>query len=104
MLVCVISARVGATLRTEPAGAGVPQALAGKPAGAEDAVATGVAPVPGGMPETLRAAVVTGSERAFMDGLHTSAAVTGVLCLPGALLAAAGTCPSRAAGRTPAGD
>ncbi|MGV9907201.1 MFS transporter [Streptomyces sp. NPDC003388] len=107
VLVSVISARVGATLRTELAGAGVPQALAGKLAGAEDAVAMGVAPVSGGMPEALRAAVVTGSERAFMNGLHTSAVVTGVLCLLGALLAAAGLRPSRGAGgvhRTPAGD
>lgn len=94
MLVSVISARVGTTLRTELTGAGVPGVLAGKPAGAKDAVAMGVAPVSGGMPDSLRAAVVAGSERAFMNGLHASAVVTGVLCLLGALLAAAGMRPA----------
>ncbi|MET8773300.1 hypothetical protein [Streptomyces sp. NPDC004658] len=51
MLVSVISARVGATLRTELTGAGVPQALAGKPAEAKDAVAMGATPVSRAMPE-----------------------------------------------------
>ncbi|MET9009938.1 MFS transporter [Streptomyces olivaceoviridis] len=90
VLVSVISARVGATLRTELTGAGVPQALAGKLAGAKDAVAMGVAPVSGTMPNPLRAAVTEGSARAFMNGLHTAAVLTGTLCVLGAALAAAG--------------
>ncbi|MEU2439659.1 MFS transporter [Streptomyces rubradiris] len=90
VLVSVISARVGSTLGNELTGAGVPGGLAGKLAEAKDAVAMGVAPVSPGMPDTLRAAVVEGSGRAFMNGVHASAVVTGVLCLLGAALAAAG--------------
>ncbi|MGW4598089.1 MFS transporter [Streptomyces sp. NPDC004457] len=89
VLVSVISARVGATLRTELAGAGVPRAVAGRLAEAKDAVAMGVAPVPGTMPKPLRAAVTEGSGQAFMNGLHTAAALTGTLCVLGALLGAA---------------
>ncbi|MEU2223500.1 MFS transporter [Streptomyces sp. NPDC018347] len=90
VLVSVISARVGATLRTELTGAGVPDTLAGKLAEAKDAAAMGVAPVSGTMPDPLRAAVAEGSHQAFMNGVHASAVVTGVLCLLGAALAAAG--------------
>ncbi|MGW2711849.1 MFS transporter, partial [Streptomyces sp. NPDC001356] len=89
VLVSVISARVGATLRTELAGAGVPRAVAGRLAEAKDAVAMGVAPVSGTMPKPLRAAVTEGSGQAFMNGLHTAAALTGTLCVLGALLGAA---------------
>jgi hypothetical protein len=42
------------------------------------------------MPEQLRAAVVEGSGQAFMNGLHAASAVTGLLCVVGAVLAAAG--------------
>ncbi|KOV92941.1 hypothetical protein ADL04_28425 [Streptomyces sp. NRRL B-3648] len=57
VLVSVISARVGATLRTELTGAGVPRAPAGQLAQAKDAVAMGVAPVSPAMPDTLGSAV-----------------------------------------------
>ncbi|WPW33791.1 hypothetical protein P6B95_39565 [Streptomyces atratus] len=40
--------------------------------------------------EQLRAAVVEGSGQASMNGVHTAVTVTGVLCLLGAALAAAG--------------
>ncbi|AYN42987.1 DHA2 family efflux MFS transporter permease subunit [Streptomyces dangxiongensis] len=90
VLVSVISARVGATLETELTGAGVPRALAGKLAGAKDAVAMGVAPVSRDMPQRLGSAVTEGSIRAFMNGLHAAAVITGLLCVLGAGLAAAG--------------
>nr|AOE23583.1 FoxTVII [Streptomyces diastatochromogenes] len=90
VLISVISARVGATLGTELTGAGVPSALAGQLGGATDAVSMGVAPVADGMPARLAAAVAEGSGRAFLDGVHSAAVLTGVLCLGGAALAAAG--------------
>ncbi|MEU1199447.1 DHA2 family efflux MFS transporter permease subunit [Streptomyces sp. NPDC005813] len=90
VLVSVISARVGATLGTELTGAGVPPALAGRLDGATDAVSMGVAPVADGMSGRLAAAVAEGSGRAFLNGVHSAAVLTGVLCLGGAALAAAG--------------
>ncbi|OKJ75869.1 tetracenomycin C resistance and export protein [Streptomyces sp. TSRI0107] len=90
VLVSVISAKAGGTLRGELTGAGVPAALAERLQEAEDAVAMGVAPVSGDMPERLRAAVVEGSGAAFMNGVHAAVVVTGVLCLVGAALAALG--------------
>lgn len=50
----------------------------------------GVAPVSRTMPDPLRAAVTEGSAQAFMNGLHTAAALTGTLGVLGAALAAAG--------------
>ncbi|WP_129839611.1 MFS transporter [Streptomyces sp. RFCAC02] len=88
VLVSLISGRVGSTLVGELTGAGVPGAVADGMAEAKDAVAMGIPPVSDGMPEQLRSAVVEGSGQAFMNGLHTAALVTGVLCLIGALLAA----------------
>ncbi|MGW7054767.1 MFS transporter [Streptomyces sp. NPDC054887] len=90
VLVSLISSRVGSTLTGELTGAGVPHAMAEGLKEAEDAVAMGVAPVSGDMPAQLRAAVVEGSGQAFMNGVHTAVAVTGVLCLVGAVLAAIG--------------
>ncbi|MFF2331639.1 MULTISPECIES: MFS transporter [unclassified Streptomyces] len=90
VLVSIISSRVGSTLVDELTGAGVPASVADGLEGAGDAVAMGVAPVSGGMNEQLRAAVVEGSGQAFMNGVHTAVTVTGVLCLLGAVLAAAG--------------
>ncbi|MFG2325871.1 MFS transporter [Streptomyces sp. NPDC048568] len=90
VLVSLISARVGSTLTGELTGAGVPAAVAHGLREAEDAVAMGVAPVSGDLPAGLRAAVVEGSGQAFMNGVHLAVAVTGVLCLFGAVLAAAG--------------
>jgi MFS family permease len=90
VLVSVISAKVGATLRGELTGAGVPAALAERLQAAKDAVAMGVAPVSGDMPGRLRAAVVEGSGAAFMNGVHAAVVVGGVLCLVGAALAAIG--------------
>jgi EmrB/QacA subfamily drug resistance transporter len=90
VLVSVISARVGATLRGELTGAGVPAAMAERLQEAKDAVAMGVAPVSGGMPGRLRAAVAEGSGAAFMNGVHQAVVVTGLLCLAGAVVAALG--------------
>lgn len=90
VLVSVISARVGSTLGAELTAAGVPAATATALGEAEDAVAMGVAPVSDGMPAALRTAVVEGSGQAFMNGVHAAVVVTGVLCLAGAALAAAG--------------
>ncbi|QIJ60883.1 MFS transporter [Streptomyces sp. JB150] len=90
VLVSVISAEVGATLRGELTGAGVPAALAQRLQEAKDAVAMGVAPVSGDMPAPLRAAVAEGSGAAFMNGVHLAVVVTGVLCLVGAVVAALG--------------
>ncbi|MFE4336001.1 MFS transporter [Streptomyces sp. NPDC056831] len=90
VLVSLISSRVDSTLVDELTGAGVPASVAGGLGEAGDAVAMGVAPVSGNMTEQLRAAVVEGSGQAFMNGVHTAVTVTGVLCLLGAALAAAG--------------
>ncbi|MFB7222272.1 MFS transporter [Streptomyces sp. NPDC056227] len=90
VLVSLISSRVGATLVGELTDAGVPSAVAGGLADAKDAVAMGIAPVSGSMSDQLKSAVVEGSGQAFMNGMHTATAVTGVLCLLGAVLAALG--------------
>ncbi|OEJ23797.1 tetracenomycin C resistance and export protein [Streptomyces agglomeratus] len=90
VLVSLISSRVGSTLTGELTSAGVPAAMAGGMSEAKDAVAMGVSPVSGDMPAQLRAAVVEGSGQAFINGVHTAALVTGVLCVAGAVLAAVG--------------
>ncbi|MCX5399275.1 DHA2 family efflux MFS transporter permease subunit [Streptomyces sp. NBC_00102] len=90
VLVSLISGRVGSTLVGELTGAGVPAQIADGLAGAGDAVSMGVAPVSASMSAPLRAAVVEGSGQAFMNGVHTAVTVTGVLCLAGAVVAAAG--------------
>ncbi|MFF5106310.1 MFS transporter [Streptomyces sp. NPDC000134] len=90
VLVSLISSRVGSTLTGELSSAGVPERAATGLEEAKDAVAMGVAPVSDGMPAQLRAAVVDGSHQAFMNGVHTSVLVAGVLCLLGAAVAAAG--------------
>ncbi|GGU39211.1 MFS transporter [Streptomyces lavendofoliae] len=90
VLVSLISSRVGSTLTGELTGSGVPAPLAARLHEAEDAVSMGVAPVGGDMSAQLRAAVVEGSGQAFMNGVHTAALVTGVLCAAGAVLAAVG--------------
>ncbi|GAA3895254.1 MFS transporter [Streptomyces gulbargensis] len=90
VLVSLIGGRVGATLTGELTAAGVPAGRAAELLHARDAVAMGVAPVSPGMPDSLARAVVSGSHQAFMNGVHTAALVTGVLCLIGAATAAAG--------------
>uniref|UniRef100_UPI001C0F37CE hypothetical protein n=1 Tax=Streptomyces asoensis TaxID=249586 RepID=UPI001C0F37CE len=50
----------------------------------------GVAPGSDARPAQLRAAVVEGSGRAFMNGLHAASVVTGPLCVAGGVLAAVG--------------
>ncbi|MFK4692826.1 MFS transporter [Streptomyces pristinaespiralis] len=90
VLVSLITGRVGSTLQEELTRAGVAPAVAGRLHEAKDAVAMGIAPVSGDMPAPLRAAVVEGSGQAFMNGAHTAVLVTGVLCVLGAVVAAAG--------------
>ncbi|MEV0494088.1 MFS transporter [Streptomyces atratus] len=90
VLVSLISSRVGVTFGAELADAGVPSTVAAGLEDAKDAVAMGIAPVSGSMSDQLRTAVVEGSGQAFMNGMHTAAALTGVLCLLGAALAALG--------------
>ncbi|MEU3528123.1 DHA2 family efflux MFS transporter permease subunit [Streptomyces sp. NPDC038707] len=90
VLVSLISSRVGSTLTGELASSGVPATAAEGLSKAKDAVSMGVAPVPGQAPEQLKAAIVEGSHQAFMNGVHTAAAVSGVLAVIGALTAAAG--------------
>ncbi|MGW5868386.1 DHA2 family efflux MFS transporter permease subunit [Streptomyces sp. NPDC055239] len=90
VLISLISSRVGSTLTGELTGAGVPEPLAVRLHEAEDAVAMGAAPVSPDMSAEVRAAVVDGSGQAFMNGVHTAVTVTGVLCLLGAVGAAAG--------------
>ncbi|MGX1506645.1 UNVERIFIED_CONTAM: hypothetical protein RKD43_005270 [Streptomyces graminofaciens] len=89
-LVSLITGRVGSTLQEELTRAGVAPAVAGRLHETKDAVAMGIAPVSGDMPAPLRAAVVEGSGQAFMNGAHTAVLVTGVLCVLGAVVAAAG--------------
>jgi len=88
VLVSLISGRVGATLHGELVSAGVPEQAAGPLAEAKDAVSMGVAPVSGSMPGGLKSAVVEGSSQAFMNGVHTAALVTGLLCALGAVASA----------------
>lgn len=90
VLVSLISGRVGATLTGELRSAGVPAPMAEAMHEAKDLVAMGVAPVDGEMSARLRAAVAEGSGQAFVNGVHTAALVTGVLCVLGAVLAAVG--------------
>ncbi|GCD40571.1 MFS transporter [Streptomyces paromomycinus] len=90
VLMSLISVRVGATLTGELTSAGVPASAAARMHEAKDAVAMGVSPVGDGMPQQLKSAVVEGSGQAFINGVHTAALVTGVLCVIGAVLAAAG--------------
>ncbi|MGY0489266.1 MFS transporter [Streptomyces sp. WG-D5] len=90
VLMSLISSRVGSSLVGELTSAGVPDRVAQGLTQAQDAVSMGVAPVSGDMPERLRAAVAEGSGQAFMNGVHTALTVTGVLCVLGAVLAAAG--------------
>ncbi|MGW4807553.1 MFS transporter [Kitasatospora sp. NPDC004272] len=90
VLVSLIGSRVGSTLPGALTAAGVPADTAGQLATAEDAVAMGVAPVSGTMPADLRAAVTEGAHHAFLNGVHTAALTTAVLCALGALLALAG--------------
>ncbi|MFJ1958771.1 MFS transporter [Streptomyces microflavus] len=90
VLVSLIGSRAGATLTGELADAGVPATLAGKLSAAKDAVAMGGTPPIGHIPARLHAAVAEGSSQAFMNGLHTAALAAGLLCVAGAVLAAAG--------------
>ncbi|MFD3653517.1 MFS transporter [Streptomyces sp. NPDC058620] len=90
VLISLISSRVGSTLTGELTSAGVPGPMAEGLHEAKDAVAMGVSPVSGDMPAQLKAAVIEGSGQAFMNGVHTAALVTGVLCAAGAVLAAVG--------------
>ncbi|MEV5886191.1 MFS transporter [Streptomyces sp. NPDC052020] len=90
VLVSLISSRVGSSLTGELTSAGVPAPAAAGLAEAKDAVAMGVAPVSGDMPAQLKAAVVEGSHQAFMSGVHIAVLVAGVLCVLGAVVAAAG--------------
>ncbi|MFD3533754.1 DHA2 family efflux MFS transporter permease subunit [Streptomyces sp. NPDC058664] len=90
VLVSLISSRVGTTLTGELTSAGVPAPMAEGLHEAKDAVAMGVAPVTADMAAGLKEAVTEGSHQAFMNGVHTSVLVAGVLCVVGAVLAAAG--------------
>ncbi|MFH8753726.1 MFS transporter [Streptomyces rimosus] len=90
VLMSLISSRVGATLTDTLIEAGVPGPMAARLHEAKDTVAMGVSPITGDMPERLKSAVVEGSGQAFVSGVHTTALVTGVLCVVGAVLAAAG--------------
>jgi hypothetical protein len=97
VLVSLIGSRVSSTLTGELTGAGVPAQAARGLSEAKDAVAMGVAPLSGEMPTQLKAAVVEGSHQAFMNGVHTSVLVAGVLCVVGSVVAAVGV-----TGRQPA--
>ncbi|MGW0362879.1 MFS transporter [Streptomyces sp. NPDC002990] len=101
VLMSLISARVGATMTGELTSAGVPAPVAEGLHTAKDAVAMGVSPVNGDMPGQLRAAVVEGSGQAFINGVHSAALLTGVLCLAGAVMAAVGV---RRAPQAPTGS
>ncbi|MER7673218.1 MFS transporter [Kitasatospora sp. NPDC096128] len=90
VLISLISSRVSSTLATQLTTAGVPAATAQHLDAAKDAVAMGIAPVSNSMPTQLRSAVVEGSGHAFMNGVHTAALTTGILCLLGAIVAVAG--------------
>ncbi|MGA4850966.1 MFS transporter [Streptomyces sp. G5(2025)] len=90
VLVSLISGRVGATLTGELTSAGVPGPMAQELGKAKDAVAMGISPASGAMPTPLRTAVTEAGGQAFINGVHTAALVTGVLCAAGAALAAVG--------------
>ncbi|MER5688196.1 hypothetical protein [Streptomyces sp. NPDC002205] len=50
----------------------------------------GIAPVSSDVSAQIKAAVVEGSGHAFVNGLHSTVTVTGVLCLIGAVAAVVG--------------
>ncbi|PZH20984.1 MFS transporter [Streptomyces sp. NTH33] len=104
VLVTVIAGKVGSSLFGELTGAGVPPAVAHGLEKAEDAVAMGIAPVSSDMPTRIRAAVVEGSGQAFVNGLHSAVAVTGILCLIGAVAAVIGIKSRAEEARNGAGD
>ncbi|MEU7160897.1 MFS transporter [Streptomyces chrestomyceticus] len=89
VLVSLISSRVGSTLTGELTSAGASTQAATGLSEFKDAVAMGAAPVSDTMPAQLKTAVVEGSHQAFMNGVHTAALVAGVLCVLGAVTAAA---------------
>ncbi|WAL68170.1 MFS transporter [Amycolatopsis cynarae] len=73
VLASVLASRVSAVLPRELAGA-------------ESAVSQGFAPVTPAMSPAVRDAVIGGSHRAFVTGLHTAMAVTAAVCVTGAVL------------------
>lgn len=87
----VLSSRVGATLPGELTSAGVPAQVASPLVATKELVAQGLSPahLPGApaMPSALADAITTGSNAAFMAGLHTSVIVAAVAAGVGAVLA-----------------
>jgi hypothetical protein len=68
-------------------GAGVPSPVASKLLGAQEYVSQGVAPVAPGTPAPLAQAIASGSQAAFMSGLHVALVVAAVLAFAGAAVA-----------------
>ncbi|GAA2718572.1 MFS transporter [Actinocorallia aurantiaca] len=90
ILLSVLSLRAASAVGGQFASAGVPAELAaGLEPHAKETVAMGVAPVPDGVSARVAAAVTDASGQAFMQGVHAAVAVSGTLCLLGAVLAVA---------------
>jgi EmrB/QacA subfamily drug resistance transporter len=83
----VLSSRVGSTLTGELTGAGVPAPVAAQLSAGRELVAQGVTPPVPGAPAALAHAIATGSQNAFMAGLHTSVMVAAGAAVVGAVLA-----------------
>lgn len=83
----VLSSRVGSVLTGELTGAGVPAPVASQLGAAKELVAQGATPPVPGAPAALTHAIVTGSQNAFMAGLHTSVIVAAAAAGVGAMLA-----------------
>ncbi len=90
VLASLLASRAGSALFGALTDAGTPAVTARELEGAVSAVAQGVAPVSSSMPATLKAAVIEGSNQAFVHGFHAALTVTGVLCVAGALAAVLG--------------
>jgi hypothetical protein len=82
----ILAASVSAALQSALTGRGVPRALAHTLVHQGAVVSQGLAPVPHGTSRAVAEAITAGSHAAFMDGLHTTMLVAGIVALAGAAM------------------
>jgi EmrB/QacA subfamily drug resistance transporter len=82
----ILGAKVASVLLRSLLTTGVPTALAQRLARGTASVSQGLAPIPSGDSGRLAAAITGGSHAAFMQGLHLTMMVAGVVALVGAVM------------------
>ena len=82
----ILGAKVGAVLLGNLLASGVPPALAHRLTHATAVVSQGLAPISAGDSGRLAQAITQGSHAAFMEGLHLTMLVAGVVALIGAAM------------------